>query len=272
MGGGQGSLSASGNTSHTQLSVQFPVSSTNTALNQQSTVQLKVTDSDGATGANTFTVRWHYPYENWKPYGAQFQDSPIAFPSTGPAAINGQVSIPMTSSDVGISWNVVGKVGGGFLGTAGTVIGVAQPETDPIILGFFSATSYTLSVLDPPPTPSPYTKTGTPTQFQQDVATQVAINHGNTVGIFLPARPRMEPGLAAIINAAGNYGSYTSDTGGALTFDCTAYREQIQQNYTGDTYGQHGYLGPAAGSVVFPGPWAYVWDWFWMPTALPPSH
>ncbi len=66
MAGGQGSLSASGNTSHTQLSVQFPLSSTDKALNKQSTVRLDVTDSDGATAANTFTVRWHYPKENAK--------------------------------------------------------------------------------------------------------------------------------------------------------------------------------------------------------------
>ena len=266
---GEGSLSASGNTSHTQLSVSFPLSPTDTVLNKQSVVRLDVADSDRATAANTFTVQWHYPYENWRTYGAQFQNSPIAFPSTGPAAVNGQVSIPMTSPSNGITLNVAGKILGGFLTTAGSVIGVTQPETDPLFMGFLASSGYTLSVLDPPSTPAPYTETGTPAQFQTDVATQVAINQDNTSGIFLPARPRMQPGLAAMINAAGNYGSYTSDTGGSLTFDCTAYREQMQQNYTGDSYGQHGYLGPAAGSVTFPGPWQYVWNWSWTPTTSP---
>ncbi len=60
---GPGTLSAVGNTSHTQLSVQFPLSATDTALNKQSIVRVDVTDTGGVTGANTFTVRWHYPKE-----------------------------------------------------------------------------------------------------------------------------------------------------------------------------------------------------------------
>ena len=268
---GDGALSASGNTSHTQLSVNFPVLATAAPLGKQSTVRVDVTDSDGATAANTFGVRWHYPCESWQTSGAQFQDSPIAFPSNGPARVNGQVSNPMTANEAGITFNIAGKVLGGLLTTAGAMVAIAQPETDPLIIGFVASTGYTLSVLDPPPTPQPYTETGTPGQFQGDVATQVAINQGSTAGIFLPDRPRMNPGLAAAINAAGNYGSYTSDIGGSLTFDCTVYEEQMQQNYTGDTYGQHGYLGSAAGSIVFPGPWQYVWNWSWTPTVAPAS-
>lgn len=259
-------------TPNNPLSVQFPISSTSTSLNQQSTVRLDVTDSDGATGANTFAVHWHYPYENWQPYGAQFQNSPVAYPSSnGPQGANGQVSIPIASDKSGINWNVAGKIAGGFLTVGGAVIGVAQPETDPIIIGFLAGSGYTLSVLDPPPTPQPFIKEATAQQFQDDVATEVSIYSGNTIGIFLPARPRMDPTLAREASASGNYGSYLSDTGGTLSFDVTAYREQLQQDYTGDGFDQHGYVGPAAGSINWEGPWQYVWDWFWTPIG-PPSH
>lgn len=81
----------------------------------------------------------------------------------------------------------------------------------------------------------------------------------------------MDPGLAATVNASGNYGNYTGDQGGSLTFAVTAYEEQLGQNYTGDGYGQHGYVGPAAASVNRPGPWQYIWDWFWTSTSNPPA-
>lgn len=61
---GQGSLSSTGNSPYTRLSVRFPMSTTDTALNKQSTVPVNITDSDGATAANTFGIRWHYPKEN----------------------------------------------------------------------------------------------------------------------------------------------------------------------------------------------------------------
>ena len=61
---GQGSLSSTGNSPYTRLSVRFPMSTTDTALNMQSTVQVNVTDSDEATAENTFGIRWHYPKEN----------------------------------------------------------------------------------------------------------------------------------------------------------------------------------------------------------------
>lgn len=60
---GEGSSSA-GNSNSTVLSVNLPVSTTDKALNKQSTLQVNVTDSDGATAANTFGIRWHYPKEN----------------------------------------------------------------------------------------------------------------------------------------------------------------------------------------------------------------
>ena len=60
---GSGS-SSSGNSAHTILSVSFPLSSTDKVLGKQSYVGLGVTDSDGATGRNSYTVRWHYPKEN----------------------------------------------------------------------------------------------------------------------------------------------------------------------------------------------------------------
>lgn len=62
---GDGSLPTAGNSSQTELSVSFPPDPAATTLNKQSIVRLDVQDSDFATAANTFTVRWHYPKEGF---------------------------------------------------------------------------------------------------------------------------------------------------------------------------------------------------------------
>lgn len=141
MAGGQGSLSASGNTSHTQLSVQFPLSSTDTALNKQSTVRLDVTDSDSATAANTFTVRWHYPKESaalyssgtpfWQP-AALKQVTAVGLFGGSATGIFGYSTytdfFPTASSDIfGVGSNLPPSPWSAFIAAVGLLASQVQP-------------------------------------------------------------------------------------------------------------------------------------------------
>ena len=91
---GDGSLPTAGNSSQTELSVSFPDDNAAAMnLNKQSTVRVDVQDSDFATATNTFTVRWHYPYENW---GNDPKHPPMLTPTILPAysALPTSVNMP----------------------------------------------------------------------------------------------------------------------------------------------------------------------------------
>ena len=224
---------------------------------------------DGATAANTYTIRWHYPYENWQRNGAAFNNPPTPYPARdGPQGAGGQVHIPISAAKS--DWSVAGKIASGIIATGAA----AFPETDPIILGFAAATGASLGSINPPPPPTEYTKDGTLSQFQSDVSTENSIASGNTSGVLLPDKPRMDPNFASAVFASGSYNGYFSGNipggpQGSLSFNATAYRLQWQQNYSGDAYGVKGYVGSAPSFVKWEGKWDYVFNWTWAPTGGP---
>lgn len=242
-------------------------------LNKSTTLTLAVQDGppsgDGAAATNTYTIRWHYPYENWQQSGPAFQNPPAAYHSTnGPQGAGGQVSIPVSAAKT--DWSVAGKVGSGLL-AAGAAL---ASGTDPIILCFAAATGSALGSINPPPPPTTYYISGPQSQFQADVATEMSIISGNTSGVFLPGVDRMPQKFANMVSASGNYSGYFNGNSpgspqGSLTFDATAYRLQWQQNYVGDAYGVKGYTGSASSYVKWEGSWQYVFNWIWTPAGNP---
>ena len=246
------------------------------SLNKSSTVTVTVQDStlpsnagipagDGGVAANTFTIRWHYPYENWQTSGAAFQNAPAAYHSTnGPQGANGQVAIPVSAAKT--DWSVAGKIGSGIIATGAAL----AAGTDPIVLGFAAATGAALGSINPPPAPTTYYISAPYSQFQQDVNTELSIASGNTSGVFLPGVARMTPTFARLVSSSGNPNSYYGGSAhGTLNFDATAYRIQWQQNYVGDAYGVKGYTGPASAYVQWEGQWTYVYNWTWVPAGQP---
>ena len=126
-----------------------------------------------------------------------------------------------------------------------------------------TAAGYTLSV-EPDPADQSYKIPGPESQFKADVATQVAINNGNTSGVFRPDLPRMDSGLANAISQSGDYDGYFSGKYGTISFGVQIFQLQWSQNYLGDGYDIHGYTGDATGTVSWPGaiPTAdYVFNW-----------
>lgn len=230
---------------------------------------------DGATATSTYTIHWHYPYENWQKNGAAFENAPKPWPSTGGQGAGGQVQIPVEPAK--IDFSVAGKIGGGIVAVGLTAIAVFELPADPIILCFLSATGYSLSVINSPPPPTSFTKDGTLAHFQDDVTTEVAIASNNTNGIFLPGEARMTPGFARMVADSGDPHEYFIGGGtgstlvpqGTLSFDVTAYRRQWQQNYVGDAYDVHGYTGQADSWIKWPGNWEYVYKWTWTGSGTP---
>lgn len=238
----------------------------------KSNLTVKVTDSDGAVGSNTYAVTWHLPAENW-----QLTGPPQALPPSIYAASTDQspVNLPAscTIQQQQVDFSVAGQTAGGILSTVGAVVAFTQPETDPLIIAFLTGSGYTLGLVQPP-SPSTIPATGTTANFTADVGTQEAINAGNTSGIFLPNVPRMSPSLANQLTASGNYAGYASGSaGGSLTYTATYYRLQWLQNYTGDEYNVHGFVGDVPASVQFPGGGANggapVFTWTWTPNPGP---
>ena len=228
-------------------------------------VYIHLTDAaDGANATANYYVQWHDPVENWVTNGSSFSmpptcygDSKVSQPAGGQDTVDIDVPLGKVSATAG------DKVLGGVLTTGAAVIAVMAPETDPVLIGLVTAAGYTLSVESDPPDQS-YKIAGPESQFKADVATQVAINSGNTSGVFRPDLARMNPGLADAISQSGDYDGYFNGKYGTMSFGVQIFQLQWGQNYLGDAYGTSGYTGSATGVVSWPGaipPADYVFHW-----------
>ena len=228
-------------------------------------VYIHLTDAaDGANGTANYYVNWHDPVEKWVVNGSSvsmpptpYGDSKVSQPAGGQDTV--EIDVPPGK----VSGTSGDKVLGGVLTTGAAVIAVAFPETDPVLLGLITAAGYTLSV-EPDPADQSYKISGPESQFQADVATQIAINNGNTSGVFRPDLQRMDKTLAQAISQSGDYVNYFNGKYGPMSFGVQIFRLQWSQNYLGDAYGITGYTGTAPGVVNWPGsipPSDYVFNW-----------
>lgn len=132
------------------LSVNLPTSTTDKALNKQSTVQVNVTDSDGATAANTFGIRWHYPKENATLFasGQPFWQEVERKQVTAVGYINGDATgtfgystyrdfFPTASSALfNTGTTLPNPIWAAFAGAVGFVFSQTQPEETPASTNF----------------------------------------------------------------------------------------------------------------------------------------
>lgn len=223
---------------------------------------IHLTDAgDGSDGTANYYVQWHDSVENWQKHGSSIEMQPTLYGSSNnPQPANGQVNVNVSSGQV--NWSTPAKGGGGILTTAGAVIAIAQPETDPLIIGLLAAGGYSLSVVDPP-APTLYAIQGAEGQFAADIQTQEAINSGNSAGIFEPGVNRFSPPTLAdtIYTSGDTQGSFNGFYGHSFTFGVQIYRHKYLQNYLGDGYGTSGYTGQATGTITTPGSLEYVYTW-----------
>ncbi len=226
---------------------------------------IHLTDAgDGANATANYYVNWHDAVENWLPNGSSFPmpptpygDSKVSQPAGGQDTVEIDVPPGKVSATTG------DKVLGGVLTTGVGILAVAAPETDPVIIGLLTAAGYTLSV-QPDPADQSYKIPGTESQFEADVATQEAIDAGNTSGVFMPGLPRMTQALTDQVSLDGNYDDCFNGKHGTLFFSVQIFQLQWSQNFLGDAYGTHGYIGSAPGVVSWPGsvpPADYVFNW-----------
>lgn len=226
-------------------------------LGASSKIKVSVTDDDGAKAESNYTIRWHYPVENWAASDKATEIAPTIYGSAdGTQPANGQVNVSITGNgQVDISTGE--KAVGGVLTTATAVF---VGEVDPLLLGLAGAAGYTLS-LSSPPDVTVYTLHGSFGQLQSDVGTESAIASGNTAGIFMPNTARMDSALAATISTSGDYAGYLRGNYGPMSFTGLVGQHRFTQLYTGDAYDGHGYSGPAVGTVNYPGEVENVYTW-----------
>ncbi len=228
-------------------------------------VYIHLTDAaDGANATANYYVNWHDPVEKWHPNGSSFPMPPTCYgDSKVSQPAGGQDTVEIDVPPGKVSATAGDKTLGGVITTAAAVVAVVAPETDPVIIGLMTAAGYTLSV-EPDPADQSYKIPGPKSQFEADVATQVAINNGNTSGVFRPDLPRMDRDLANAISQSGDYDGYFSGKYGTMSFGVQIFQLQWSQNYLGDAYGASGYTGDASGVVSWPGsipPADYVFNW-----------
>lgn len=228
-------------------------------------VYIHLTDaSDSANATTNYYVNWHDAVENWHTNGSSFPMTPTVYgDSKVSQPAGGQDTVEIDVPPGKVSWSAAERTGGGVITTAAAVIAVVAPETSPVVIGLLTAAGYTLSV-QPDPADQSYKISGPESQFRADVATQVAINNGNTSGVFRPDLPRMRPDLADTINRSGDYDNYFNGKFGNMSFGVQIFQLQWSQNYLGDAYGASGYTGVAPGVVSWPGsipPSDYVFNW-----------
>ena len=244
----------------------------NSEFPQTVTYTATVTDSDGTTGAGTYTIKWHLPEDDWQQTNLVPATPQVFAAYDGPTSSGGQVHINVQQPQV--DWSVPEQTAGGVL--TGASIYVASladvPVAAPVILGL---QGYQLALSTAPPTPATYEETGTVGKFQQSVAEEIAIHSGNTSGIVIPGTDRMLPSLASTVSNSGDYADYFAGNNpapaphGSLTFTADEVQVYSQQNYQGDGYGTHGYTGPVTGHVVFPNNIVPVYFWTWTPAPQP---
>lgn len=226
-------------------------------LGASSKIKVSVADDDGAKAESNYTIRWHYPVENWAALDKATEIAPTIYGSTdGTQPAGGQVNVNVTGKgQVDIS---AGEKGVGGVLTTATAVFVG--EVDPLLLGLAGAAGYTLS-LSSPPDVTVYTLPGSLEQLQSDVGTELAIASGNTSSVFMPNTARMESALAANISASGDYAGYFRGNYGTMSFTGLVGQHRFTKPYTGDAYDGHGYSGPAVGTVKYPGEVEYVYTW-----------
>ena len=232
-----------------------------TGFPKHSTFIVSVQDGlDSAIATNTYGVTWHLPAENWHDLGARVEIPAKLFgTSDNSQPANGFVNVKVAPDEV--DWSVASHVGGGIVTTFVAVLAVLQPETDPLIIGFLTASGYTLSLATPPDS-TIYPLQGSEAQFIADVDTQNKITAGNTATVFMSGSPRFPADLARKIAASGNYHSYfTGALPPGFQFSVQVYRHRFTQNRLADGYGSHGYTGPVTGSLTVSGSLEYVYNW-----------
>ena len=227
-------------------------------LSSSSTVSVTSFDYLNVSGNSVYTVRWHYPFENWAKSGNSYELTPLKYLSSdGPQAGNGfvHVKIPPNSVD----YSIPSKIGGGVL-AVGTAL--FAPELDPLVFAFLQGAGYT-TALTSAPVENDLPLQGTAAQLAIDVGIQEDIQYTGTSHAFMPTAVRMTGILANQIYTSGDYAGYISGTYGppGLMFDVTAYQHKRHQDYTGDAYNSHGYSGPASGYINWTGGYEYFYTW-----------
>ncbi len=227
-------------------------------LGSSATTTVSVFDSDGASGDATYTVHWHYPYENWAKNGNRYELTPLKYTSDGLSeAANGTYHVTVPSNS--IDYSIPGKIVGG-IGTVGAA--VFAPYLDPLSVFFLISVGYSASLVESPGG-NDLPCLGNASQLSKDVNIQEQINQTGTSNAFMPTTSRMTNQLANLIYQSGDYNGYVSGGYGppGLYFSVTVYQHKWHQDYIGDAYDGHGYTGQAPGYVNWTGGYEYVYSW-----------
>jgi len=236
----------------------FNAPTSSTPLGVSNTTSVRCPDEDGATASNTYTVNWHYPYENWTKSGHNYELAPLKYTSDGPSvAANGtyHVTIPPNTIDYSIPSKIVGGIG-----TVGAA--VFAPELDPLSVFFLISVGYTAGLTEAP-SGNDLPCLGDASRLSKDVDLEREIEQTSTCNAYMPSTPRMQDSLADAIYQSKDYNGYVSGAYGppGLFFSVTVYQHKWHQDYIGDAYDGHGYAGQAPGYINWTGGYEYVYLW-----------
>jgi hypothetical protein len=230
----------------------------------QSTLTLKVTDTDGAVGENTYTVNWHKPYENWTKTSETYMPPLNLSLNNTKVSSSAQLYYSYESNKVDFDFGTTLAVGSAFLGGTATIVSVAPGgQGVGAALGIASAVAGGASVVigSPPPPEPPHQVPQSDFSYTQYKAAVTAANNNQTYGdgqeyyltpgITGLARTNLLSQVIASFttNSNGNgdseYEYNTYVTGKAIAVP-------LKKNWLGDHYDANGYVGANPGHSIHP--------------------
>jgi hypothetical protein len=212
-------------------------------------------------------MTFHLPIENWQPSGAPYDLSPEIIGTSSTCGMGGDA---VENYNFEVDFSAEDQTYGCIIGAAAAVGSLIFPEaalTPPgwVIIGLMAATSYELSLSQPP---TPQIKSISPTaamlesDFDTLLTSELSNNHDQldpTINKTLLAE------LRGLDDSPEEMSAWIGDAvnNNFISYNFTLYHTPCAQAYFGDQYGPYGYVGPVEGHVIFENTIVAVDHWMW---------